>query len=124
MCCLPASTKDCDQTSDAPLSSESTPSTSDATPSTSDAATPPVPAFRRIDIRLIPIDQYYFGILYFTGSDLFNKQMRAHALDKGFTLNEYCIRPVGATGLCVCADIFLSIQGLLRDLVPTVIFML
>ena len=26
--------------------------------------------------------------------------MRSHALEKGFTLNEYCIRPVGATGGC------------------------
>ena len=57
-----------------------------------------VPKFRRIDIRLIPIDQYYFGTLYFTGSDMFNKQMRAHALEQGFTLNEYCIRPMGDTG--------------------------
>ena len=56
------------------------------------------PKHRRIDIRLIPIDQYYFGTLYFTGSDMFNKQMRAHALEQGFTLNEYCIRPVGETG--------------------------
>lgn len=29
---------------------------------------------------------------------MFNKHMRAHALEKGFTLNEYCVRPVGATG--------------------------
>ena len=56
------------------------------------------PKHRRIDLRLIPIDQYYFGTLYFTGSDMFNKQMRAHALEQGFTLNEYCIRPVGDTG--------------------------
>lgn len=60
----------------------------------------PPPTHRRIDIRLIPFDQYYFGILYFTGSDQFNRQMRSHALEKGFTLNEYCIRPVGATGGC------------------------
>lgn len=53
---------------------------------------------RRIDIRLIPNDQYYCGILYFTGSDMFNKQMRTHALEKGFTLNEYSIRPMGVTG--------------------------
>ena len=44
--------------------------------------------------RLLPIDQYYCGILYFTGSDVFNKNMRAHALEKGFTLNEYSIRPL------------------------------
>lgn len=49
--------------------------------------------FRRIDIRLLPLNQYYCGILYFTGSDVFNKAMRAHALTKGFTLNEYSLRP-------------------------------
>ncbi|XP_005998646.1 DNA polymerase beta [Latimeria chalumnae] len=54
---------------------------------------------RRIDIRLIPKDQYYCGVLYFTGSDIFNKNMRAHALEMGFTLNEYTIRPVGVTGV-------------------------
>ncbi|XP_055776040.1 DNA polymerase beta [Salvelinus fontinalis] len=54
---------------------------------------------RRIDIRLIPKDQYYCGVLYFTGSDIFNKNMRTHALEKGFTLNEYTIRPVGVTGM-------------------------
>ena len=32
--------------------------------------------FRRLDIRLLPKDQYYCGILYFTGSDIFNKNMR------------------------------------------------
>ncbi|KAM3830851.1 DNA polymerase beta isoform 1-T1 [Vipera latastei] len=55
--------------------------------------------YRRIDIRLIPKDQYYCGVLYFTGSDLFNKNMRAHALEMGFTLNEYTIRPLGITGV-------------------------
>lgn len=54
---------------------------------------------RRIDIRLIPKDQYYCGVLYFTVSDIFNKNMRTHALEKGFTLNEYTIRPVGVTGM-------------------------
>ncbi|XP_072255015.1 DNA polymerase beta [Pyxicephalus adspersus] len=55
--------------------------------------------FRRIDIRLIPKDQYYCGVLYFTGSDIFNKNMRTHALEKGFTLNEYTLRPLGITGI-------------------------
>ncbi|XP_059819092.1 DNA polymerase beta isoform X2 [Hypanus sabinus] len=55
--------------------------------------------FRRIDIRLIPKDQYFCGVLYFTGSDLFNKNMRTQALEKGFTLNEYTIRPLGTTGV-------------------------
>ena len=44
--------------------------------------------------RLIPNDQYYCGILYFTGSDEFNRRMRQHALDYGFTINEYSIRYV------------------------------
>jgi len=49
---------------------------------------------RRLDIRLVPYNQYYCGILYFTGSDMFNKEMRAVALEKGFTLNEYSLRPL------------------------------
>lgn len=53
---------------------------------------------RRLDIRLTPFDQYYCAVLYFTGSDLFNKEMRAHALNNGYTLNEYCIRRIGSTG--------------------------
>lgn len=59
----------------------------------------PSPLYRRIDIRLIPFDQYYCALLYFTGSDMFNKNMRAHALEKGFTLNEYTLRPMGVTGI-------------------------
>lgn len=42
--------------------------------------------------RLIPNDQYHCGILYFTGSDEFNRRMRQEALEKGFTINEYSIR--------------------------------
>lgn len=57
------------------------------------------PLHRRIDIRLIPNDQYFCGILYFTGSDEFNRRMRHEALEKGFTLNEYSIRPLGSTGV-------------------------
>ncbi|KAG9330343.1 hypothetical protein JZ751_012727 [Albula glossodonta] len=33
------------------------------------------------DTKLIPKDQYYCGVLYFTGSDIFNKNMRTHALE-------------------------------------------
>nr|XP_042902654.1 DNA polymerase beta isoform X2 [Parasteatoda tepidariorum] len=54
--------------------------------------------FRRIDIRIFPNDQYFCATLYFTGSNLFNQQMRSHAIEKGFTLNEYCIRPIGSRG--------------------------
>ncbi|KPI92718.1 DNA polymerase beta [Papilio xuthus] len=54
---------------------------------------------RRLDIRLIPCEQYHCAVLYFTGSDVFNKTMRTHALEKGFTLNEYYLRPMGSTGV-------------------------
>ncbi|KAF6023413.1 POLB [Bugula neritina] len=54
--------------------------------------------YRRLDIRLIPHDQFYCALLYFTGSDAFNRQMRGHALDKGFTLNEYRLCPMGSQG--------------------------
>lgn len=54
-------------------------------------------------LRLIPKDQYYCGVLYFTGSDIFNKNMRTHALEKGFTINEYTIRPLGVTGEYLCS---------------------
>jgi len=55
--------------------------------------------FRRLDIRLVPKDQYHCGTLYFTGSDMFNKNMRAVAIEKGFILNEYSLRFNGWTGV-------------------------
>jgi len=58
-----------------------------------------VSSHRRLDIRLIPFDQYYCGLLYFTGSDVFNQNMRSLAVEKGFTLNEYSIRMLGTTGV-------------------------
>ncbi|KAF4802463.1 DNA polymerase beta [Turdus rufiventris] len=77
---------------------------------------------RRIDIRLIPKDQYYCGVLYFTGSDIFNKNMRTHALEMGFTINEYAIRRLGVTGVAGEAlpvecekDIFDYIQWKYRE---------
>lgn len=54
--------------------------------------------FRRLDIRLAPYDQYYCAVLYFTGSDIFNKEMRAHALDKKYTLNEYTLKRLTPEG--------------------------
>ncbi|XP_050315047.1 DNA polymerase beta-like [Anthonomus grandis grandis] len=71
---------------------------------------------RRLDIRFQPYDQYYCSILHFTGSDIFNQDMRAFALEQGFTLNEYTLRPLGSTGvpgepveICSEKDIFDSI---------------
>lgn len=44
---------------------------------------------RRIDIRYMPYDSYYSALLYFTGSGVTNKNMRQHAIDMGYLLNEY-----------------------------------
>jgi len=44
---------------------------------------------RRIDIRFVPYDSYYYAILYFTGSGEFNQKMRNIAKRKGYKLSEY-----------------------------------
>jgi DNA polymerase/3'-5' exonuclease PolX len=46
---------------------------------------------RRIDIRFVARDDYAPALLYFTGSKTFNQKMRAEALKKGYTINEYGI---------------------------------
>ena len=45
--------------------------------------------YRRLDIIVTTPDQHYFELLYFTGNDEFNKQMRSYALEKGFSLSQY-----------------------------------
>ena len=54
---------------------------------------PTLPA-RRIDILLTDPEQYPFALLYFTGSDKFNIQMRKHAAALGYRLNEHGLVPV------------------------------
>jgi len=44
---------------------------------------------RRIDIRFIPYESYYYAMLYFTGGKEFNKKMRTVAISLNYTLNEY-----------------------------------
>jgi DNA polymerase/3'-5' exonuclease PolX len=51
--------------------------------------------FRRIDIKVYPKDQYAFALLYFTGSDYFNRSMRLLAESKGFTLSDHGLAPIG-----------------------------
>ena len=50
--------------------------------------------FRRIDIMITKPEEYPFAILYFTGSKDFNTLMRQHALDRGFTMNEYSLKHI------------------------------
>lgn len=44
---------------------------------------------RRIDIRFVPQESFYYAMLYFTGSKDFNKMTRQLAIDHGWLLNEY-----------------------------------
>ncbi|EDQ87142.1 uncharacterized protein MONBRDRAFT_33482 [Monosiga brevicollis MX1] len=60
----------------------------------SEAGLAPPRRFRRIDMRLWPVDQYPLALLYFTGSDETNKTMRRKAIDLGFRLSEYSLRPM------------------------------
>ena len=47
------------------------------------------PIARRLDIRFVPYQSYGASILYFTGSQKFNTDMRNHAIKKGYSLSEY-----------------------------------
>ena len=49
---------------------------------------------RRIDVRWVPYDAYPTAILYFTGSNVFNTQMRFHANKLGYSLNEYSLHKI------------------------------
>ncbi len=44
---------------------------------------------RRIDIRVFDYENYWCGILYFTGNKEFNIKIRNKALELGYSLNEY-----------------------------------
>lgn len=47
------------------------------------------PIHRRIDIKFYPSNQYAFAILYFTGSDYFNRSFRLYAKKKGYFLSDH-----------------------------------
>ena len=44
---------------------------------------------RRVDVRFVPYESYYYALLYFTGSYQLNTQMRIISKQKGYKLNEY-----------------------------------
>merc|ERR1712070_27359 len=51
---------------------------------------------RRVDMKVYPIEEYGFALLYFTGSDHFNRSMRWYAHRRGLTLSDHglseCLR--------------------------------
>ena len=49
---------------------------------------------RRIDMKIYPSDQYGFALLYFTGSDYFNRSMRFFARKKGYSLSDHALQLV------------------------------
>lgn len=49
---------------------------------------------RRLDLLLTNATEYPYALLYFTGSDKFNIQVRKNALELGYTLNEHSLRPI------------------------------
>jgi len=50
--------------------------------------------YRHIDLLLCKPEEYWYTILYFTGSDVFNVSMRRHALTKGYSLSEHGLKRV------------------------------
>lgn len=48
----------------------------------------------RIDIEFLPEEEIPFGLLYFTGSKDFNKEMRWHAKKLGYTLNQHGLKVI------------------------------
>ena len=43
----------------------------------------------RIDIKYYPMDQFAYAVLYFTGSDMFNRKMRLEAMNQGYHLSDH-----------------------------------
>jgi len=50
--------------------------------------------YRHVDLLLCKPEEYWYTILYFTGSDVFNVSMRRHALSKGYSLSEHGLKQV------------------------------
>jgi DNA polymerase (family 10) len=72
------------------------------------------------DLRVVPLEQFPYALLYFTGSKDFNISLRQRANHLGYTLNEYDLSPLEGTKkrrkACASeADIF---QALKLEYIP------
>jgi len=74
---------------------------------------------RRLDLLVTPPVEFPFAVFYFTGSDTFNVAVRAHALSRGFTLNEHGIVQVSSgrsvSGVKTEKDIFRLLKLVWRE---------
>jgi DNA polymerase/3'-5' exonuclease PolX len=71
---------------------------------------------RRLDILLVPDEEYAYSVLYFTGSDRFNVAFRQHALSKGYTLNEHTLKPLPSQQLVVAVPLMKTERDIFRFL--------
>ena len=81
---------------------------------------------RRLDIKVYPVSMFPFALLYFTGSDHFNRSMRFYAKRCGWTLSDHGLQPasraagskvwVGSTVVCRSERDVFDAMGL--DFVP------
>jgi DNA polymerase beta len=55
----------------------------------------PLETARRLDLLVIPVEEFPYSLLYFTGSGDFNVAFRKRALSLGYTLNEHMMKPTG-----------------------------
>jgi DNA polymerase/3'-5' exonuclease PolX len=74
---------------------------------------------RRLDLLVTPPSEYPFAVFYFTGSDTFNVAVRAHALTRGFTLNEHALTTLRkgypVLGIKTERDIFTALRIAWRE---------
>jgi DNA polymerase beta len=55
----------------------------------------PTGTSRRLDLLVVPMEQFPYALLYFTGSGDFNVAFRKYALKQGYTLNEHEMKLTG-----------------------------
>ena len=69
---------------------------------------------RRLDLLVTPPAEFPFAVFYFTGCDTFNVRVRAHAQERGFTLNEHALTQVSSgktvRGIKTERDIFSALK--------------
>ena len=60
---------------------------------------------RRLDIRLLPYDQYYYGVLYFTGTYIFQQKHEGVCIGEGLYIYSGRITPLEAFPISSESDI-------------------